>query len=143
MSTERDGVLGRMLPASATSDGSRELFTIIGGIGIVAFVLVGALGPMIAPYPAEEMVGPPFEAPGEDHLLGTDDTGHDIFSLLLVGARVSMFVGLVAGTLAILVGTVVGVTAGVLGGRVETILMRFIDIVLTIPFLPLTSSSRR
>ncbi|MFC4439128.1 MULTISPECIES: ABC transporter ATP-binding protein/permease [Natrialbaceae] len=137
MSSDRDGVLGRLLASSSATDGRREWFAVVGGIGILVFVVVGVLGPTLAPYPADEMAGPPFEDPGEDHLLGTDDVGHDILSLLLVGARVSMFVGLVAGTIAVLVGTLVGVTAGLLGDRVDRGLMRFVDVVLTIPFLPL------
>ena len=120
-----------------TPDGDVEWFTVLGGIGIAVFLVVGVFGPTIAPYPDERLVGDPFEPPSGDHLLGTDDAGRDILSLLLIGARVSMFVGLVAGTAAVVVGTAVGVTAGVVGGRVETALMRVVDIVLTIPFLPL------
>ncbi|WP_306052092.1 ABC transporter ATP-binding protein/permease [Natronococcus wangiae] len=137
MSDDRNGVLGRLLASAPAAGGRREWFAVVGGIGVLVFVAVGALGPALAPYPADEMVGPPFAEPGEDHLLGTDDVGHDILSLLLVGARVSMLVGIVAGTVAILVGTAVGVTAGLLGGRTDRSVMRFVDIVLTIPFLPL------
>ena len=120
-----------------TPDGDVEWFTVIGGLGIAVFLLVGVFGPTIAPYPDERLVGDPFEPPGADHLLGTDDAGRDVLSLLLIGARVSMVVGLVAGTAAVLVGTAVGVTAGIVGGRVEAVLMRVVDVVLTIPFLPL------
>lgn len=132
-----DDLFARSRSLLRTPDGDIEWFTIIGGIGITTFVLVGIFGPTIAPYPNERLVGPPFESPSGDHLLGTDDAGRDILSLLLIGARVSMFVGLTAGTAAIIIGTVVGVAAGVVGGRVETALMRAIDVVLTIPLLPL------
>jgi ABC-type glutathione transport system ATPase component/ABC-type dipeptide/oligopeptide/nickel transport system permease subunit len=118
-------------------DEDREWFAIIGGIGVLAFLFIGIFGPLLAPYPTDEIVGQPFEPPSDDHLLGTDDMGHDIFSWLVVGARASLVVGIVAGSLAILIGLVVGVTAGVVGGKVETVLMRFIDIMLTVPFLPL------
>jgi ABC-type glutathione transport system ATPase component/ABC-type dipeptide/oligopeptide/nickel transport system permease subunit len=132
-----ESLLARAADQLRTPAGQREWFTIVGGVGILLFLFVGIFGPMLAPYPGERLVGDPFEPPSAEHLLGTDDVGHDIFSILLIGARVSLFVGLVAGTVAVLVGTAVGVAAGVLGGKFETVLMRIIDVVLTIPFLPL------
>lgn len=137
MSIKSDGWFGSVRSLFQPPDGEREWFAIIGGIGVLIFIFIGVFGPVLAPYPADEIVGQPFEAPNENHILGTDDMGQDIFSWLILGARTSMLVGIIAGTMAILIGTIVGVTAGVVGGRVETILMRFIDIVLTIPFLPL------
>lgn len=136
MSTERVETLRRWLPLTGPPDSEREWFSILGTIGILVFGIVAVFGPVLAPYPADAAVGDPFEAPTDAHLLGTDDAGHDILSMLLVGARASMLVGLAAGSLAILLGLVVGVSAGVLGGRTETVLMRFIDVVLTLPFLP-------
>jgi len=132
-----DGTLDRTGRLLRTPEGDIEWFTVIGGVGILLFLCIGIFGPTFAPYPNERLVGEPFSPPSADHLLGTDDAGRDIFSLLLIGTRVSLFVGLVAGTAAILLGTLVGVTAGVVGGRVESALMRVVDIVLTIPFLPL------
>jgi len=132
-----EGRLERIRSALRPPDRSREWFTIVGGVGILVFAIIGVFGPTLAPYPGERLVGEPFQPPSGDHLLGTDDVGHDILSILLIGARASLFVGLLAGTVATVLGTVVGVTAGVLGGRVETVLMRLVDVVLTIPFLPL------
>lgn len=119
------------------ADGEREWFSILGGIGIFVFTCIALFGPIIAPYPTDATPGQPFEAPSEGHPFGTDDVGHDIFSQLLIGARASLLVGLVTGSMAIMLGIVVGVTAGILGGWTETVLMRFVDIVLTLPFLPL------
>jgi len=137
MSTTRVERLRQWLPLKEPSEGEREWFAIIGAVGILVFGVIALFGPVLAPYPADARVGQPFGAPSEAHLLGTDDAGHDIFSMLLVGARASMLVGLAAGSLAITLGLVVGVAAGVLGGRAETVLMRFVDVVLTLPFLPL------
>lgn len=137
MTRRDDGPLGRVRSALLSPSGEREWFTVAGGIGILVFLFVGVFGPWLAPYPGERLVGPPFQPPSGEHLLGTDDVGHDILSLLLIGARVSLFVGIAAGTVAVALGTVVGVIAGVVGGAVETALMRVVDVVLTIPFLPL------
>jgi ABC-type glutathione transport system ATPase component/ABC-type dipeptide/oligopeptide/nickel transport system permease subunit len=115
----------------------REWFLTLGGIGVCLLVGVGLLGPLLAPYPATERVAQPLQPPGESHLLGTDDVGHDLFSLLLVGARVSLLIGLLSGTIAILIGIVVGTAAGLLDDPWETIIMRVVDVVLTLPFLPL------
>ncbi|SDY63285.1 ABC transporter ATP-binding protein/permease [Halopenitus persicus] len=117
--------------------GSREWFLVIGSIGVVLVGLLALFAPLLAPFEPDARVGPPFQAPNTDHLLGTDDLGHDLLSLLLVGARVSLLVGVVTGSVAILVGLLVGVSAGLLGGRTEIVLMRFVDVVLTLPFLPL------
>lgn len=137
MNAKRIGSIRRRLPFTDGVTGRREWFILVGGAGVVVFSLVALFAPMLAPYAADARVGQPLQSPGGDHLLGTDDMGHDLLSLLIIGARVSLLVGLFAGSLAILVGMVVGVTAGVVGGRVETVLMRVVDIVLTLPFLPL------
>jgi len=70
-------------------------------------------------------------------LLGTDDGGHDLFAAFIYGARVSLLVGLAASILGIVIGLVVGLVAGFLGGFVDEVLMRFNDMILVIPTLPL------
>jgi len=115
----------------------RDWLAVVGGAGVSVAIFVAIFAPTLAPYPADVAVGNPFESPSASHLLGTDDAGHDLLSLLLVGARVSLFVGILAGSIAVFLGLVVGVTAGIVGGRTESVLMRLIDIVLTLPFLPL------
>lgn len=137
MIPDRTESLRERLWNDEAGDVGREWFTIVGGVGILVFLVLAVFGPMLAPYSVDATPGQPYEPPGENHLLGTDDLGHDIFSWLLVGARVSILVGLVVGLLAMFIATVVGVTAGLAGGRVETVLMRFVDVVLTLPFLPL------
>lgn len=137
MSTTRVEKLQEWLPVQERTDGQREWFSILGGLGILVFVIIALVGPIFAPYPADARSGQPVEPPNDAHLLGTDDVGHDILSMLLIGARTSLLVGIVAGTLAIVLGLAVGVTAGLVGGRIEALLMRIIDVVLTLPFLPL------
>jgi len=112
----------------------------IGVAGLVilsAFIFVGIFGELIAPYDPNARVGLPFQPPSANHLLGTNDVGHDILSEILVGTRISLVVGILAATVSLILGSLVGLTAGYFGGRVEEILMRIVDVFLTIPMVPL------
>jgi ABC-type dipeptide/oligopeptide/nickel transport system permease subunit len=110
----------------------------LAGLVIIAFFLFNALFPQVlAPYDPYELVAPPFTKPSSQFWLGTNDIGQDILSEIIWGARVSMTVGVVAGFLAVIGGLLVGVGAGYFGGGVDSLLMRLVDVVLVIPFLPL------
>ena len=73
------------------------------------------------------------ESPSKDHVLGTDELGRDVLSRMVHGARISMSVGFVAESIAISLGLLVGLVAGFYGGRVDALLMRFVDIMLCFP----------
>ena len=119
-----------------------------------AVVLLSLLAPVIAPYSYEEInltnsyarlfsPGNEGQAP---HILGTDKLGRDIFSRLLYAGRISLGVALVVTLLTMFLGTLIGAAAGAFGGITDTVLMRFADIMLTLPFLPMVlvlSSSLR
>jgi len=108
------------------------------GLGLLTLlVLVGTFAPWVAPYDPEETTGAPFEAPSRTHLLGTNDVGQDLLSELIYGVRISLTIGFLAAVMAITIGTLVGVVAGSAGGWVDAALMRAVDIVLVVPFLPL------
>jgi peptide/nickel transport system permease protein len=119
-----------------------------------AVVLLSLLAPVIAPYSYEEInltnSYARLFAPGEEgkapHILGTDKLGRDIFSRLLYAGRISLGVALVVTLLTMILGTLVGAAAGAFGGITDTVLMRFADVMLTLPFLPMVlvlSSSLR
>ncbi len=91
----------------------------------------------MAPYDPRATAGRPFEVPSDRHLLGTNDIGQDILSELIWGARVSLLVGVLAALGSTSVGTSVGVLGGYFRGAVDAVLMRLVDVVLVIPFLPL------
>lgn len=93
--------------------------------------------PHIAPYKAGERVGAGFEAPGTDHILGTNDIGVDVFSELFYAGRVSLIVGFIASIFIVVTGSSIGIAAGYSGGRIDEILMRFTDIFLILPRFPL------
>lgn len=133
-------------PLEATGVGRRRLGRLrveVAGIGLVGAVLVGGLvlvaifAPALAPYDPRERVALPFLAPSAAHPLGTNDIGQDLLSELIFGARVSLMVGIVAAAVAMLIGTTVGVLAGYYPRLVGSLLMRLVDVLLIIPFLPL------
>lgn len=108
---------------------------------ILAVVALAIFAPWIAPYdPSEQFIeglsmeGAPL-SPDETYRLGTDLLGRDLLSRLLYGARTSLFVGLLANGIAILIGTLVGLTAGFVRGWLGTVLMRFTDLMMAFPAL--------
>lgn len=108
------------------------------GLGLlIFFALIAIFAPLIVPFDPDAFVARPFQRPSSTHLLGTNDVGQDIFSELLVGARVSLSIGLLAAVVSIVLGCLVGLVAGYFGGRIDAALMRVVDMVLVIPFLPL------
>jgi peptide/nickel transport system ATP-binding protein len=108
------------------------------GVLLLVVVLGGAVfADVLAQHPPDRTTGAQFEAPSAEHWLGTDDLGRDLFAQLVHGARVSVTVGLVAATLAMVIGTVVALVAGWHGGIIDGVLMRLVDLVLSLPFLVL------
>jgi peptide/nickel transport system permease protein len=108
------------------------------GLGLlIGLTTIALLAPSLSPYDPEQTVADPFRSPSRAHPLGTNDVGQDILSELIYGARISLTVGSMAAAIAVGIGTVVGIAAGYLGGWVDTVLMRAVDLVLVIPFLPL------
>jgi len=112
---------------------------VIGLSMLVTMILVAAFAPVFAPYDRIEAIGISdiYKPPSAQHWFGTDDAGQDVFSNFVYGARVSLTVGFVAALISILIGGTFGLVAGFFGGRWENFLMRFTDIMLVIPDLPL------
>lgn len=111
---------------------------VAGGSILAVLVLCAVAAPWVAPYDPDERVTRPFAKPSGAHWLGADDVGHDLLSQLIYGARVSLLIGVVAALAATVVGALVGVLAGYCRGSVDAILMRIVDVILTLPVLPLT-----
>lgn len=92
-------------------------------------IIVGALlAPVIAPYDPTSQAFDFLTAPTADHWFGTDDLGRDLFSRIIFGARISLFVGVVTVVLAMLLGVLMGLLAGYYGGWVDNLIMRYIDL---------------
>jgi len=108
------------------------------GVTIVALVILLAIfAPLFTEYSPVKRVGRPHQPPSLEHLMGTTRLGHDVFTRLLYGARVSLAVGFGAGLLITVVGTVLGIIAGYKGGVVDEIINFFTNMVLVVPNLPL------
>ena len=109
---------------------------IFGGIVIIIMSTFAIFAPFVAPYSYEfqfvDRIGQP---PSAEHWLGTDSLGRDLLSRIIYGARVSLMVGFVATTVALLIGVSWGVIAGYSGGRVDSIMMRIVDILYGLPFI--------
>ena len=114
----------------------RQPQTIVGLTVLALFILVAVLSPVLAPDPREQ-VGPVFDPPSRDYVLGTDGGGADMVSLLIAGARVSLIVGFAAAVVSAFIGGAIGLLSGFFGGKLDTILMRFTDYVIVIPDVPL------
>lgn len=112
----------------------RDTLAIAGALIVAALAVTAALAPLIAPYdPAAIDTSTLLSPPAAAHPFGTDDLGRDVFSRMVYGARISLTVGFVAVSIAIVTGALVGAVAGYAGGWVDGLLMRFVDLMLTIP----------
>ncbi|WP_137285585.1 ABC transporter permease [Halorussus salinisoli] len=114
----------------------------LGIVILTVFVFLGVFGPYIAPHdPSQINRGEDGQVlrlaePSENHPFGTTNLGRDVLSQVIMGARVSLIVGLVAAIMATVVGTNVALLAGYYGGTLDDILMRAVDIGYALPFLP-------
>lgn len=112
----------------------RNRLAILGLIILILLVLTALFAPWLAPYHfAAQELADAFEPPSWAHPLGTDDFGRDILSRIIYGAQVSLQVGIFAVSLAMVSGGVLGAIAGYYGGRIDGIIMRFMDVLLSIP----------
>lgn len=101
---------------------------------ISLFVAAAILAPVLAPYdPLEGELSGRLQPPNAAHLMGTDLQGRDEWTRILYGARVSLQVGVISVLMAVLMGGLIGSAAGALGGRVDNVLMRVVDVLLAIP----------
>ncbi len=116
----------------------KNRLAVVGVVIILALYLVAFLCPFLAPYdPAEQgdRVRERLLPPSAEHLLGTDRFARDVFSRIVYGSRISLLVGLLAMGLAVTLGTIVGAVAGFYGGWVDSVIMRFVDMMLSFPTL--------
>ena len=110
--------------------------TVAGTVTVIILALAAIMAPLISPYaPTDIDIDNILAPPSLSHPLGTDDLGRDVFVRMLYGGRVSLAVGFVAVGIALLIGITIGSLAGYFGGKVDAVLMRFVDIMLTFPTL--------
>ncbi|MBS3810959.1 MAG: ABC transporter permease [Halanaerobiales bacterium] len=107
------------------------------GLGMLSIiVLISILAPLLATHDPNKIYMDKFrQPPNDEHILGTDSLGRDVWSRLVYGSRVSMTVGITAVAMYLLIGVTIGTLAAYFGGVVDMVLMRLTDIVMSFPFL--------
>ena len=144
MSTQITADPGALPAPPATTAMSRRALRlprspkILIGLGLLAFfILVAIIGPIVAPLDPTATTGDLLSGPTAGHLLGTTQSGQDVFSQLLVGSRSTVVIGFLAGGIATVLSIVLGVCAGYFGGLVDDLLSMLTNVFLVIPGLPL------
>ncbi len=112
----------------------KNKLAVVALIVLAVVILIALLGPLIAPYPyTQQDSKAPYAGSSADHLLGTDKLGRDVLSRLIIGARQSLEMGVVAVAIAAVIGITIGAVAGYYGGWTDNLCMRFLDIYQAMP----------
>ena len=112
----------------------RNMPAMVGVAIIILFVLTAVLAPFIAPYdPMAGTLANRLQPPSATHIMGTDLQGRDEFSRVIYGAQVSLVAGIASVVMGVLIGGTIGALAGGIGGKVDAVLMRVVDVMLSIP----------
>lgn len=110
-----------------------ERKVLIGLLIVAVLAFIAVLGPVLAPYDPEADDFELFAAPSLDHLFGTDSFGRDILSRMMAGTRISFTVGISVALLSMVVGVTLGLIAGYFGGWLDSLIMRFMDLLWAFP----------
>ncbi|HEY4531808.1 MAG TPA: ABC transporter permease [Kurthia sp.] len=114
---------------------SHNKLAVIGMIIIGIVALMAIFVPWLSPYKYDEILGRFNEAPNGSNWFGTDDLGRDVFTRIWYGARISLFIGLAAAFIDLVIGVAWGSIAGLSGGKVDDIMMRIADVLTAVPYL--------
>lgn len=119
---------------SVKAEFTKNKRAVFGLIVLVIVVLMAILGPVFSPFSYEDQnIALRNAAPTAQHLFGTDKMGRDIYVRILYGARISLGVGIVAAIVNLILGTLYGGIAGYVGGKTDMVMMRFVDIIYSVP----------
>lgn len=118
---------------------TRDRLFLLGCAGVLLFILIAVLSPFIQPYPEDSKgathVEERLQPPSRYHLFGTEALGRDVFSTVIAGSRISLMVGLITSTSALIIGTSLGLIAGYFGKWLDELIMRLTDFFLSFPNL--------
>lgn len=127
---------GRSLGQDAWARLRKNKLAMVCGVVLIAIFLMCYLGPLFCTYRMDaqdlELKATP---PSAAHWFGTDEAGRDQLVRVLSGGRVSLNVGLLATAVSLIIGVAYGATAGYLGGRTDSVMMRFVDVLYSLPFM--------
>ena len=136
-------VRGRSLWQDARTRFMRNRAAMAGLVVLILVALFAVIGPFVAPWSNEEidwtMLGQVGEIGGPSlengHWFGVDELGRDLFARTVQGTQISLMVGLVGAFIAVVVGTLYGATAGYLGGKTDSLMMRVVDVLMSVPYM--------
>ncbi|PRZ13956.1 peptide/nickel transport system permease protein [Laceyella sediminis] len=111
----------------------RHRSAVIGSVLVLIFIILAILAPVITPYDYTEPSADALAAPSAEHWFGTDDLGRDIFTRIVYGSRISLWVGFISIAGSIVVGSLLGLLAGYYGKWQDTLISRLFDIMLAFP----------
>ncbi len=141
--SDSNEIEGRSLWQDARHRFFKNKAALVSLITLSMIVLFALVGPQFSPWDYEEIdwdamgdiqtMGAPSFSSG--HYFGTDDLGRDLYSRVIQGTQISLMVGLIGSFIAVVVGTLYGAVAGYLGGRIDSAMMRTVDILMAIPFM--------
>ena len=115
---------------------TRNKAAMLGGFILILLIICAVLAPWIAPYSySYQDLNLGASPPSGEHLLGTDILGRDLLSRILYGARISLLVGFVATGVALVIGVSWGIIAGYMGGRIDSVMMRIVDVLYGLHFI--------
>ena len=135
---QTEDVAGRSLWQDARDRLLRNKAAVVSMVILAIIILLAVFAPLLSSHPFDEVywdyiqVGPNFE---HGFWFGTDANGRDLFVRTLYGARVSLAVGIIATTVSLIIGVTYGAIAGYMGGRIDNLMMRFVDILYSLPFM--------
>jgi peptide/nickel transport system permease protein len=135
------GWLFRTIAIAVTPNGvKKELRTApltasFGMLMIIIYIVAAVFAPLIAPFPERMVVGPEYMPWDQVHLLGTDNLGRDMLSRLIFGARNTVGIAFATTALAFLIGSILGLLAATVGGWLDQLLSRTVDVLMAIPAL--------
>src|SRR6266478_3567039 len=131
-------IAGRSLWQDALARLKRNRAAVVSLVILAVIALLALFAPYLSPHPFDEVYWDDIRAPpdfAKAHWFGTDANGRDLFVRTLYGARVSLLVGLAATSVSLVIGVTYGAIAGYFGGRIDSIMMRLVDVMYSLPFL--------
>lgn len=128
------GIKHRSLAADTFRRFLQNKMAVVGAVIIIFLTLIAIFAPLLTKYdPRKTDIWESMQKPSSKHIMGTDETGRDIYSRTIYGARISLSVGICGIILALIIGLTLGALSGYYGGWIDTLIMRFTDIVLAFP----------
>jgi oligopeptide transport system permease protein len=129
---------GRSLWQDARDRLFRNKAAVVSMVVLAIIAVMAILAPWLSSHPYDELYWDRIQSPpdfAEGFWFGTDGNGRDLFVRTLYGARVSLMVGILATTVSLVIGVTYGAVAGFLGGRIDNLMMRFVDVMYSLPFM--------